>query len=455
MKNVRLIDRGIPRLYEIATGRPVDVFNTYSDLLFNSLYQSSGASTPHLYCPDVAHFLDYCYETGVLGDRCLTPKAANITICQYQNYLTEAENSKDFIVRRAAKALNRKPVSKVAAARYIAAVNHFLHASTTLIHDTASFTSILFGGKPVPLLTLPAVKPRRRSQSERGKILENTLQYGARRSDFAFAPGGIPSPKLERDDSTRDFPTRHILSLLRSAPSALYRCLWALQAGGGLRISEAFLIKLSDIHRKNRTIQIEDPDNQRDPSKKRDGSALPFKGRQTTSVIMFEPYKSIFFEALDQYRAERPASSSDFLFVSEKPGSYGEPIILSEKFNSVTKAYNETLKNIQRSFGMTMDGIKLFTSHSLRHFYGNWARNCVHIPGRSRIGLELSEIQLLMGHKDIKSTERYARLDAMNIAAEIAAANQLVHCWSSSYSADLVRGQTYARLADELMARAA
>ncbi|MEB0043592.1 site-specific integrase [Pseudomonas sp. MH10] len=455
MKNVRLINRGIPRLYEADTGRPIEAFNAYSDLLFNDLYHSNGASTPRIYCPDVAEFFDYGYETGILGANCLSPEAADATMRQYHNYLTEGTQSKNFVIRRAAIALNHRAVSAAFGARKVAAVNHFLHNGTRVSQDTTSHRSILAGERPLPILTPSVITPKLRGRAERSRIFEQTLQYGAPRTDFAFARGGIPGPKVKRINAKRDFPTCHILSLLRNAPSSFYRCLWALQAGGGLRISEAFLIQRNNIHTTNKTIRIEDPNNRRDPSKKNDGSRIAYKGRQTASIIMFEPYKSIFFEALEQYETERPSSSSDYLFVSEKRESYGEAIVQSGLFNTITKTYNAELKTAQKAAGLVNTCQKVFTSHSLRHFYGNWARNCVHIPGRNRIGLELSEIQLLMGHKDIKSTERYAQLDEVNVAVEIAAANQLVHGWSSSYSADLVRAQTYARLADELLARAA
>lgn len=455
MKNVRLINRGIPRLYEADTGKPVDAFNAYSDLLFNSLYHSSGASTPTIYCPDVAEFIDYAYETGILGSRCLLPAAAHATMSQYRIYLTDGAQSKDFVIRRAAIALNHRSVTNAHAARKIAAVNHFLNNSTRVTQDTAVHLSILAGEKPIAPVTPLVVKPRRRSKAERGRVIEETLQWGAPRTDFAFTRGGIPSVKVKRINQKRDFPTCHILSLLRHAPSAYYRCLWALQAGGGLRISEVFLVRISDINCKNKTLKIADPNNRRDPSKKKDGSNIAYKGRETASVIMFEPYKSIFFEALEEYEKERPTSSSDFLFVSDERESLGESIIQSVPFNTTTKKYNAELKQAQIAAGTAEEGGKFFTSHSLRHFYGNWARNCVYIPGRNRVGLELSEIQLLMGHKDIKSTERYAKLDEINVATEIASANQLVHGWSTSYSADLVRAQIYARLADELLARAA
>ncbi|WP_434728799.1 tyrosine-type recombinase/integrase [Pseudomonas soli] len=454
MKHVRLINLGIPRLYEIATGKPVASFNAYTEYLFNHLYSESGASTPALYSADVAKFFDYAYETGVLGDNKPSEEHATATIRLYSKFLTEGINSKDFIIKKAARALGIKPVRAEAAARYVAAVNHFLHVNDRQFRDSRLFSHATQGSLAQDIDEPPLLTPRRRTLNERNNVAEHTLQYGSTHSKFEYAAGGIPSPRVTRKREKRNFPTRHILKLLHCAPDPMHKCMHALQAGGGLRISEVFQTRLSDINLQSKTVQVADPKNLRDPSKK-DGVALPYKGRQIAMVVMFEPYKTIFFDALNEYLKERPSTTSDYLFISSEKASYGNALVLSHPMNTLTKSYNRTLKKTQFDNAMVEVGGKAFTSHSLRHFYGNWARNCVLIPGRNKVGLELAEIQMLMGHKDIKSTERYAQLDEISVAAEIASANQLVRSWGGNYSADLVRGQVYARLADELLARAA
>lgn len=453
MKHVRLINLGIPRLYEVSSGHPIAAYNAYTEYLYTELYSESGASTPALYSLDVAKFFDYAYETGVLGGGHLTTEHAEATVRQYSKFLTEGVNSKNFVIKKAARALDTKPVIAESAARYIAAVNHFLHINEKQFNDSAAFASLMRGAPIEDTPTLSLLAPRRRKTIERSKISENTLQYGSTCSKFEHGRGGIPSPKLTKTFTKRDFPTRHILRLLHGTPDPMQRCIQALQAGGGLRISEAFQIRLPDIDRKKQTVLISDPNSLRDPSKKK--TPLPFKGRQTAMVIMFEPYKRIFFEALEAYLRVRPSTTSNYLLISAEKENYGIALVTAYPMNTLTKKYNCTLKEVQLNNHIAGADDRIFTSHSLRHFYGNWARNCVLIPGRNRIGLELSEIQMLMGHKDIKSTERYAQLDEISVAAEIASANQLVHSWGSNYSADLVRGQVYARLADELMARAA
>ncbi|WP_238739267.1 tyrosine-type recombinase/integrase [Pseudomonas putida] len=453
MKHVHLINFGIPRLYEVATSQPITAYNAYTEYLYNELYPDSGASTPGQYSADVARFFDYAYETGVLGGGNLTNEQAEATVRQYSKFLTEGVNSRDFLIKKAARALGTKPVVNASAARYVAAVNHFLHINNMQFKDSTLFAHLMHGAATENAPELSLLAPRRRKSTERKNISENTLQYGGTKSKFEYAHGGIPSPKISNKFEKRDFPTRHILTLLHSTSDPMQRCIQALQAGGGLRISEAFQMQLSDINRKSKTVLISDPDSLRDPPKK--DIPLPFKGRQTAMIIMFEPYKSIFFDALEAYLQERPSTTTDYLFVSDEKETYGKTLVSTYPMNTLTKRYNRTLKKVQLDNNISEADGKIFTSHSLRHFYGNWARNCVLIPGRNRVGLELAEIQMLMGHKDIKSTERYAQLDDISVAAEIASANRLVHSWGSNYSADLVRGQVYARLADELMARAA
>ncbi|WP_410784610.1 tyrosine-type recombinase/integrase, partial [Leifsonia sp. SIMBA_070] len=59
--------------------------------------------------------------------------------------------------------------------------------------------------------------------------------------------------------------------------------------------------------------------------------------------------------------------------------------------------------------------------HSLRHMYAYYLVNhCPNPRDPNRFGLDLKMVQLLMGHKSIKSTERYARKDAKMLEATFA-----------------------------------
>lgn len=60
-----------------------------------------------------------------------------------------------------------------------------------------------------------------------------------------------------------------------------------------------------------------------------------------------------------------------------------------------------------------------------------------------------------MGHRDIKSTEKYARLSEENAIAEIEAAERMKALWGKSPNIDQIRSAVYAELAYDLSERMA
>ncbi|WP_124319627.1 hypothetical protein [Pseudomonas chlororaphis] len=130
MKHVYLIEMdNTPRLYELATGRPIDAFNRYATYKTKEVGHAFGASVPPQYSHATAGFFDYCYETGVMGGPPMPPEVAQKTINLYWDFLTKGVNSTDFVVRRAAKALKKTPVKPTSARTYLAGVNDFLRTS--------------------------------------------------------------------------------------------------------------------------------------------------------------------------------------------------------------------------------------------------------------------------------------------------------------------------------------
>ncbi len=143
MKHVYLVKADILRLYVLETGEPIDAFNCYSHYVSRDVAHTFGPDTPVQYCRSVAWFMDYCYETGVMGGPPMPPELAQKTISMYWDFLTKGINSKDFIVRKAAKALGRNAVEDVSASTYLAGVNHFLHTSQAKLKDMQSLLRVL------------------------------------------------------------------------------------------------------------------------------------------------------------------------------------------------------------------------------------------------------------------------------------------------------------------------
>jgi len=226
-------------------------------------------------------------------------------------------------------------------------------------------------------------------------------------------------------------------------------------AAGGLRFSEAIAAKKPLIDTRARRIRIEDPNNNRRSHDYSEESKYAWKGRDTAIIFLFEPMKTLFFDAYAEYLAVRPTSDSDFLFLYEDNDHYGKPLIECSNINNLNGTLNLQLKDAQREYlrasgNMTGGFRPVYTMHSLRHFYGMWLRNRVRVPGRPSVGLELSEIQIMMGHRKLSSTEIYSRREAELIELDLELADYLIATRIGSDNLALYAAAQYERLACEI-----
>ncbi|POF90555.1 tyrosine-type recombinase/integrase [Pseudomonas putida] len=453
LKNVRLVHTDPPRLYETATGQPVPSFNAYSRGIHRQLGTKRSRAGIDQYTYRNAGLIDYLYESRALGAGQIDPEALNETINSYFIFLTQGVNSTDFVIRTVAKRLGRKPISIVSGLAYKAAANDFLRLHAALLRDSLAMANFLNPGTVIEAPSeLDALADRRRSKTEIDQMRSKLMEFKEKPAEvYQTAQGGLEGVKAPKSKPPKEFPSRRILTLIENLP-ALEKVVVLLQAGGGLRQSEAWAMRNDEINVKERSLRIEDPNHWRDPSAK----DLPFKGRTTAKIYMFEPFETLFYDALAEYKLIRPTSDSEFLFVSDCRNSYGEALVDVIKPNSLNRRLNRALAKAQQKVGVTENtNTKSYTSHSLRHFYGYWARNFVYIPGRRTVGLTLGEIQVLMGHANIASTIIYAKLDQEVLMAEIHASQQMAAIWNKTSSIDSLRADAYEDLAQDLRGRLA
>lgn len=453
LKNVLLVHTDPPRLYETATGNPVPSFNAYSRRIHRQLGTKRSQAANEQYTYRNAGFIDYLYESRALGAGKIDPEALNETINSYFIFLTQGVNSTDFVIRTVAKRLGRTPVSIVSGLAYKAAANDFLRLHAALLRDSLAMANFLNPGTVIEAPNeLDALADRRRSRTEIEQMRSKLMEFKEKPAEvYQTAKGGLEGGKAPKSRPPKEFPSRRILSLIENLPP-LEKVVALLQAGGGLRQSEAWAMRNDDINVKERSLRIEDPNHWRDPSAK----DLPFKGRTTARIFMFEPFETLFYDALAEYKAIRPTSDSEFLFISDNRNNYGEAFVDVAKPNSLNRRINRALAKAQQKAGVTESTTtKLYSSHSLRHFYGYWARNFVYIPGRRTVGLTLGEIQVLMGHANIASTIIYAKLDQEVLMAEIHASQQMAAIWNQTSNIDSLRADAYEALAQDLRGRLA
>ncbi|HEX8595988.1 MAG TPA: tyrosine-type recombinase/integrase [Pseudomonas sp.] len=393
-------------------------------------------------------FAEFLYETGALSGR-LDPATASKTMHLFSSYLIEGAEAKDAIVRQAFIRTGRKAISAKSAGQYIAAANLMLTVCSEITFEQAEMISVLTELTPqVEMRALPELEPRVRSSQEMAQIHANTLQVKPNLSSAAKTThGGLRPPKADKTRTAKHIGISHILPMLEHAPTPIDGLIWATGLGS-LRVSESIGIRLEDIDVTNRIIRVQDPHGLRDTTNK---ESFGFKGRKTAVVTMFEPFKSKFWQKLGEYMAVRPHSDSPWLLLSLDAATYGMPLC-ELKSSSVNRAINRRIQATQRKLGFQAPQGN-YSSHDFRHSFGIWARNYVTIPGRPKPGLDLPEIQLLMGHASLKSTEIYASDLGIHTIVEVDASNELIYDHGAGKDIDFYRGQAYARLSEALLSK--
>ncbi|TKB04902.1 site-specific integrase [Alteromonas portus] len=407
MKNCLLVPmpNGKSRLIDVrkpSDSMPIDVFTQYQDKLFER-YPSQ--QTRVAYRGHVARFIDYLIECGVLLSELVPEESVlNEVVHDYPELLEKAEKSSKLYLQQAAKSLGRKPLKSTSEA--LAAINYFLEFVVDLAENTKSYVAEVLGEKPDGNVELFAALKHEKSVSmhEIRRIQQNSILGANLRKIKKFRRGSrlqqVGKSQNKRKGSAKDFPIEHIEELLLRTENIRDRAFWALMAGGGLRQSEALVLKWDLVDFENKRIRIEDPNNLRGSHDYHSSHKLAWKGRETANVYLLPILKDILFDALLKLKYQPPFSSDGLVFLKETDDEYGQPL-----FEAQNKTLNEAFRAAQNRIGLDLE----LTLHSLRHLYGVFLKNDFPDFERGQIGLSDSEVQLMMGHASPFSTAIYAR----------------------------------------------
>jgi site-specific recombinase XerD len=169
----------------------------------------------------------------------------------------------------------------------------------------------------------------------------------------------IPLPRYEQKLPV--VPSREEVKALLEAPRNLgHRAILAVMYGAGLRVSEAANLKVGDLDGERKVIWV------------RGG-----KGNKDRQTMLSDPLREVLAA---YWRWKRP---TDWLFPGGKPGC---PITREAVF--------DTCKKAARRAGID----KPLHPHSLRHAFAT------HLLDD---GVSLPVIQVLLGHRNLKTTARY------------------------------------------------
>ena len=163
-----------------------------------------------------------------------------------------------------------------------------------------------------------------------------------------------------------------VARFLGAVESRKHRAILMACYGAGLRVSEAVHLKISSIDSKRMVLRVEQG-----------------KGRRDRYVMLS---RKLLDELRAYWNAERP---TDWLFPGDLPG---RPI--------GTLTVDHACRKARQRCGIG----KPITPHSLRHAFA------VHLL---EAGSDLRSIQLLLGHRNIKTTSHYLQLAPSKVCATV------------------------------------
>lgn len=330
----------------------------------------------------------------------------------YPYFLAEADSSPNQIASDIAKILKFKGVSEATTRRYISTLNQFLKFSDQEWLSQREMLEYYDVDVFVSEQALMGELTQRTSlsKSEKKALLNQSMLAGV----ISGGPERIKRPKIrmpnrfkyaskiEKPWYSKSFPVNKVMDLISQAKSYRDICLYSLLAGTGVRTHEAMQLRLEDILVNEESVQIL-PYSQRikvySDLDEVDVTKLAFKGRSHSDTYFIPVFREIFFDNLYNYLDEREKTNPDhdFVFVALSNNSLG-----TAWFKGDSTSHNRTFKSTQERMGLD----RLYTLHSLRHFFGTWMRN--YEPNEAGFGLSLSAVKRAMGHKDEKTTERYS-----------------------------------------------
>jgi integrase/recombinase XerD len=408
-----------------------DFFDSWS----HQLSRKFSGNTTKTYSEYNKVFLEYLrqitYQEGGL-----TPMVLAHALDNYESFLVFGTESDVAMVQQAAFVLGNRNLSGSSVGVALAALNSFIDASERLRLGLIELESLGYiASKSLSGFTLAQTVKVDAPTKVRAAIKTNSwlagcLAGGARRiKSKGLAPVSKPSELAVTDIYGGDqyaFPIDKCRELIESTTCSRDRMLWSLLAASGTRVSEVLTMLEIDIKAEieseyNRVLII-DPDTRRNILIKHISesqiNSLPHKGRAHPETFLIEPFASLFWIALEQYKSEQRARNylapvtHGFLVKNLKDG---EP--MHRGYQSLYERFREAAIRVTgRPYGF----------HSLRHMYGYYLLN--HCPNPNphsdrAYGLDLETVRKLMGHRVIKTTKRYARQDAHLLQATLAAAN--------------------------------
>ena len=411
------------------TGVPNEPFSIFA----NSISKQLSRNTLDNYCRHLAQFFDYLFEASISinlfsASGLLTSGTLLEIIEAYDEYLVYGEDSGSEIAKIVSRTLPSPRNTRQTCSLKHAPLRKFLRLSDKIHHQTVELVNAgliqnQHSSQSLIDMELLRVPP---SMLQRQALLGNSMLAGVISGGVRLIPSAIlptVNPQTPFDEG-RAFPYDRIVEFITKLPSHRDKAFYSLLAASGARKHEGLQVLWDDIHVEEREVVLVDPVSRPNCQSylyltPEERSKLSWKGRTTQKTMLIEPFASIFFNELAEYLQHEyiPHGLHRFVFQYRHTAFEGRPFFLSDS-DTHLELFHKTAKEC--GIDQSVHG-----PHSLRHAYATYLLNyfpCID----GGFGLNMGVVQQMMGHADLKSTQKYARHDKDLIMAELRYANAML-----------------------------
>ena len=338
----------------------------------------------------------------------------------------------DLWLAEVAEGLDWAPLKATSLGSALAPVNKFLRLSENLAREAREQAQLLGlavqggqieviaavgGTTPVHSLEVAALK----QNSMFGNVAKFAPKGIERARGISYKGGYNTSPRHDWD-----FPRESLAVLIHQGKTWRDKTLWLMLTATGIRISEALNLLLDDIDLENQRIFVFDPNARRARLSVDEPHRLRFKGREVAYTYPIPELKRDLFRAIQEYLELeyvpcRSLGDPNYFFQYVEASRRGQPYVdasagaINQNFRRACKAADVPAPFEGGNWGV----------HSLRHTYGvYWVNDFPVNPQLGLFGLSLVHVQLMMGHKSIKTTSKYARAKHRRIEACLRASDE-------------------------------
>lgn len=362
-------------------------------------------------------FLNYVSRAIELTQPPISKSDLRLIILNYTGYLLHGIDAPDPVANQIAVENNKVKKTQLSSLAPIDhAISYFIKLGELEQHEQTGETTQLFEAVKHEITT-----------SEKKNIKKNSMIAGVIKGGLTskerVAYGLIITKKSQKKNriyTTQSIEFSRIQNLIASASNLRDKTFYAFLGASGARSHEGLQLRLTDIDAANKEVYLRDPSNANRNTlglTLEEERKLAWKGRNTETTFLIEPFKSMFFSYLSDYLKNERVSTCGhpFIFLNYKTL---RPFFCSDRSSRIKQ-----FKTAAKRSGII--DTTCISPHSLRHSYGSYTLNYLPLPN-NQFGLPIEYVKILMGHSSLESTEIYAKHDEDIMKAQISYANELL-----------------------------